>query len=799
MLKMISYHLMLIRITLYKQFHNPTIMLSLILITSLCLTVLQLSSQLVIQVMHDPLPIKNAEKSYQLHIQQGPLAIDGKTMLFPETLYAIQQWPLPINVITQTVQQSQWLVNQDEQHKVAKMVISNNYLEQFDVQTQLGSLDDFDRQEAVIDEEFWRYNLFSDPNVIGSYINLSNKRYEIKAVLKTDLFKIASTEKIIDAFNKRPGMILTKEEQVTFFEEGEATLLASPNVFLQSGLSFAQLEEAVSSWVTQYNERAPQHKQLSFSIDSLREVMYGSWYYLAPSLLMASLLILCIGLTAMGSLCLAHAGKSQRNVVLSYVLGANKYAIYIMEGWIALTISVVANMIAFILCTMVDKYLQSLGFVQWLLSPTFTIVACSIVVIWVCIFLLLILPHQTIDRVNLNSGLASSGKGQTGMFSLSLMKKIINIQVFAISIFLLLGVSYLISNVIKLSPLLATSYENIAYVQIEKFHNKSQSRGSQAVIVNDIEKQLVGDVNVSEVAMLSADPLSLSLSLSMCKMPDESPMVGSSYVSSNLFSVLNAKTLAGEIPEHPTQQQVIINKQAALELFGRVDDVIGEKLPCSGSIGEKQVVAIIDMNRFVPKELSTFIDQEQPVFFSVFDWGKMSNKPSEKATFVFKFKENLPFSLIDKIKTEHKNILQMSTILVVEEQLKRKGREMRLSISISSIITLSTILVAGFSLYGGLKYQTMLREHQLAVFKCLGMPNKQLIFFVAKDNLKSTSISLSLALLFTVIFEFIFGEQAISLNSMALTVCGIVVIYLCASIGPCYQLMRKKNMRELLY
>lgn len=799
MLKMISYHLMLIRIALYKQFHNPAIMLSLVVITSLCITVLQLSSQLVTQIMYDPLPIKNAEQSYQLHIQQGPLAIDGMTMLYPETLYDIQQWKLPANVITQTVRSAQWLVDLDEQHTVAKMVISNNYLEQFDAKIQLGSLKAFDGQEAIIDEEFWRYNLYSDPNAIGSYINLSGQQYEIKAVLKTDVFKIASTKKVIDNINKRPGMILVKEGQVAFFEEGEATLLASPNIFLQSGVDLSQLEGAVSSWVTQYNKTAPQHKQLSFSIDSLRKVMHGSWYYLAPSLLMASFLILCIGLTAMGSLCLAHAGKAQRNVVLSYVLGANKYATYFMEAWIALTISVVAHVVAYILCVMVDRYLQSLSFFQWVLSPSFVLIICSVCVIWGCVFLLFIMPHQTIDRVNLNSGLASSGKGQTGMFSLSLMKKIINVQVFSISIFLLLGVSYLISNAIKLAPLLATSYENIAYVQIEKFHDKNQSRGSQAIIVNDIKRQLLLNGNVSEVAMLSADPLTLSLSLTMCNMPEKSPTIGKSYVSSNLFSLLKAKTLAGTIPLNATPQQVIINKQAAIELFGSVEGVIGEKLPCTGSAGEKQVVAIVDMNRFVPKELSSFIDKDQSMIFSTFDWERMSNTPSEKATFIFKFKENLPFSLFDKIDKEHKSVMQISSILVAEEQLKIKGREMRLSISISSVITFSTILVACFSLYGGLKYQTMLREHQLAVFKCLGMPNKQLIFFVAKDNMVSTSVSLLLALFFTTLFEFVFGEQAVSLISMALTVGGIAVIYLYASIGPCYQLMRKKNMRELLY
>jgi len=798
MLKSITYHLMLIRITLYKQFHNPAIMLSLILITSLCITVLQLSSQLVVQIMHAPLSIANAEKSYQLHIQQGPLATDGFTMLYPETLYEIKQWALPINVITKKTETVQWLADKGEQYSITRSVISDNYLGQFNIKIQLGSIKNFDSQSVIIDNDFWRHNLFSDPNVIGTYINISGERYQISAVLNADASVVGSTEQVLGS-NNRPGIIYIKETQVTFVREGENTLLLNPDIFLQSGLNITQLENTVSTWVNEYNAVAPRAKQLSFSIDNLRKVMYGSWYYLAPSLLMASFLILCIGLTAMGSLCLAHAGKTQRDVVLSYVLGANKYAIRLMEAWVALTISFTSNAIAYTLCTMINKYLQSLGFVKWSLAPSISIIACSIMVIWSCIFLLLILPHKTIDIMNLNSGLASSGKGHSGMFNLNMMKKIINIQVFSIGVFLLLGVSYLISNIIKLSLLLASSYQNVAYVQIEKFHDKAQSQASQAAVVAEIKQQLSSHPNISEIGMLGADPLALSFSLIMCKMPNHSTIISKGYVTPNIFSILKAKTLAGSIPLNQTQQQVVISKEAALKLFGSTSNVIGEKLPCRGTSGEKQVAAIVDLNRFIPKEIESFIDQSQPMIFQAFDWKLMDSKGADKATFVFKYNRNLPATLLNNIRKKQKNTLRLSPIMVVEDQLKIKGREMRLSISLSSLITLATIIVACFSLYGGLKYQTMLREHQLAVFKCLGMPNAKLILFVAKDNIVGTSISLLLALILTALLDFVFGENAITLFSIGLTISGVTIIYLCASVGPSVQLMNKKNMRELLY
>ncbi|NRA59855.1 MAG: hypothetical protein HRU25_02880 [Psychrobium sp.] len=802
MLKYFSLYFSLIRITLHQQFHQPIFMLNLTVITALCVAVLQLSGQLVAQVMYSQLPVVHGENSYQLHMQQGPLAIDGYTMLYPDTLYELSTWNVTANVLTQQAQISEWKTDNSEHRNIARLSVSLNYMQQLALQVQLGSLTSFDSQSAVIDQAFWQHNLFSDPNVIGTLIELDGLHYRITAVLNGDsgLPILPSIKEITDR-SQRPGLVLTSTNQGKITEQTDSkVLLQSPDIILQTRLSHRELEQAVQQWSDKYNQQTSRAKQVSFSIMTLRKAIYGSWYYMAPGLFLAALLILAIGLTTIGNLCLANSAKSQRNAVCQYVLGAERWMLWLKDAWQAFTISVVANAIAFTLCCIFSKLLNSInmGLALDQLTPSLMLLALSIVVLWLLLFSLLTLPRATMDLHNLAQGLASSGKGQSGRFNLVLMKRLINVQVFAISTFLLLGISYLTSNVSQLLPLLQTNYQQLAYVQVHSFRDNSSSQASQGVLLDSIKQQLNDNHQISDVAMLGADPMILSLSLALCNQGSRSTMISKSYVSMNVFSLLNSPILAGAIPERLTQNQVIIDQQAAIQLFGNVQ-VIGQKLPCSGSIGERQVVAVVKIGRFIPPQISSFIPAGQPLIFSQFDWYKMDISGAKKATFLIKYHQKIPYSLINKITKQQQNSLQLTPLTTLEQQMIKKGHDMRLSILISLTVTIATILIAGYSLYGGLSYQTQLRQHQLAVCKCLGMAPFKLVTFIVKDTGQAIIVSLVAAMLLTTALDWLFARQAVNTLSLSITVITVLAIYLVASIYPSIQLLRNDNTRDLLY
>lgn len=789
----------LTRMALQQFYNQPKIWLSLITCLAMALAVLIFSVQLLNQIMYSPLPFKDAEHRFALSVQQGPFKLSGSNALYPNVLQALYQQQSVVEVSTMETNITYWHPNELQSLQVQKRIISDNFFQQWPVKVLLGELQSFDHQAVVIDKEFWQVHLQQDPSIIGQLIQLDDQWFTVIAVIDSSTTPVTQPIKKIRQSLTTVGAVwqLQPFAQV---ENAEQRKLLATELFLKTQLSNTALEAHFEDFTKQLNSRHSAGDHVRLDVISLRQLLWGAWYWFAPMMLLAAVLLCLIALSAVANLTLAHGSTELRRISLCHVLGAESWQI----SWMQAVQVVVAG-----LMTMAIAGFLSLDFFTRLLQQNVNlhglVPSLSIgmfftgwLVLSLLLWGLLNLPRIKLINQPFAQILTSSGKGSRTQFNLRLMKRLTFVQVFAISSFLLLGSAYLHQNIQRLLPLLAVEHPQLAYFQIRQFQPADLSQGEQAQLIETVRQQLLKTGAIEQVGLLNADPLGLSYNLSACIIEDKNLMLASSAVTENVFSLLNFPVLAGQLPESLLPGEVVINSDAARLLFG-AENPIGKKLPCKGRLGEQLVVAVVETSRVLDENLSEVMSNDQGVIFNPLAWHSRPLSPSDRATFLVRYKSNIPYTEVQQIMAQHQHRAYFEPLKSLNLQVNLQRSELITGALVALFVSAATVAVAIYSLFGCLSYQASLRQHQIAVNQCLGMKPSALLILLWRDNLASVLTALGSACLLTALLDWLFGGQAVSMLPGLFCAVMVMLIYSISAVYPCWKTLNKTNLRSLLY
>lgn len=786
------------RLAIAQIINQPKVWLSLLTCLTFAATFLLFSLQLVWQVMYAPLPYDDAENRYALEVHQGPFNLNGQNTLYKETERNLYLHANLAQISTMESTLVDWQVDSFSSEQVLGIRVSESFFTHWPVDYLMGSVASFDMQSVIVDESFWRYNLGEDSNAIGNLLQIDNQWYTLIAVIDSGrLPRTQHSDKVADKASRLGKVWMMSNIWQT--ENSINKNLSSTELFLTSSASHSYLNEDYKLLVEKLNQQLSSVDEIKIEVISYRQALWGEWYWVAPILLFGATLLSMIALSAMANLMLANGSKELRDISLNTVLGAQKWQISIIQLTQVVLISLTILLLGYGLAS---QFLQELARVnpQFLSQWRFSWIV--FVISWLCLsgllWLLLSLPRLKIRYDQLAAHLSSSGKGQSGRFNLQFMKKLTLVQVFVVSVFLLLGLAYLQQNIEKVLPVLNTDYPNTAYVQVKEFKAKDLSQGKQAEILGRYANSLQKIPSIAEIAMLTADPLQLSYSLAGCSVNDNLLMLAKSAVSSNVFSMMDFKLLQGEIPDYIQPGQVIINQDAAQQLFNGQAPV-GQKLPCKGSLGQQLVVAVVQTKHVLDDELEQFFSDDQAVIFNQFDWYKNDLMPSDKPTFLINFTRDIPYAALLQASKQLQTEIVLSPLELLSNKLQKYRLDLYTGIIITLLVSLATVMISVYSLYGSLSYQFSLREHELAVSQCLGMKPRALISLLWKDNINNIIWVLFFAMFFTTIAEWSWGSQAVSWISISASIVIVLGVYTISSILPCWKMVKRNQLREWLY
>lgn len=789
----------LARLALQQFYNQPKIWISLITCLGIAIAGFMFSASLVYQVLYAPLPFNESAQRYALKAQQGPFTLAGTNALYLSELRELYLAQSKTELSSMASNSVYWAPTPDQSIEIQHRRVSDNFFQQWSFPVLLGTLDTLDEQAVVIDLDFWRYHLQQDPNIIGQLIRLNGQWFSIHAVIDSTAAPSTPASRKLQSSIMAQGT-LWQLQQLWLPESSEQRQLLSPELFIKSQTSQSELTHYFRSKADQINTRSSALDTIQLEVINLRQALWGSWYWLAPLMLIAATLLCLIGISAMANLMLAHGTKELRNNSLYRTLGADVWQVqWIQFVQITLASSCTVALAGFLAKHLLTKLLQLTPELQGLQSTlTIQVIVICWLILVLLLWLLLNLPGLTGRNQPLALSLASSGKGACGQFNLALMKKLTFVQVFAITTLLLLGMSYLEQNVQRLLPLLSIEHTQLAYLQIREFQPADLSQGEQAQLIDTIHQQLLNQPAIEQIALLNADPLTLSYHLFTCQSGGTTTMQAKSAITENAFAMLNFPVIAGQIPPHLLPGEVVINKEAAMQLFGR-DNPIGKKLPCLGAAGEQLVVAVVQTSQIIEEDFSQFFSYAQGVIFNHFSWYTNELARSDKATFLIKYQHDVPHHAVQQIVASHKHQLQFEPLQSLSALIQQQRNELISGALVALFLSVATVAIAAYSLYSCLSYQASLRQHQLALSQCLGMPPRALLLLLWRDNAESVLTAMLGSLVLTALADWLFAGQAVSLLAAFLCSILVLLIFSISAIHPGWQTLRNPNLRAFLY
>jgi ABC-type antimicrobial peptide transport system permease subunit len=768
---------------------------------SLCAGILSFSTQLNYRIFLADLPYKHAQHIHQINLQQSELEVSGIGMASRQAvdLLAYKSANQFGTLVSQQPGLAHLTLSEDIQVPFALLRVSANFEEVFPIELSLNGALNLSAQTIFISHKMWS-TLFSErSDILGALVKVNNEPFIIAGVIDPS-FTLPNTLAIqnIMAGERQEMFALTTRSAFSSANDiidASNISIETVDVFFQTSMSKAQTLPIIESLVVLVNQSMPRSHPLSFELLSLREGISGSWYLFAPIMLAGSIFIFFIGFVAVCNLVLVKSNKDLKHTTIELILGASSRFVLAKECVEYGLVCLLSVFLGLQLSQFFSAYLSTL-FNQWDEHQMHPSWAASLVVgmlMLVLIVSLIIVSKRAIDARNLSKTSSASGKNASSKINVNLLKRLTAYQVFAMSSLLIIGSSSFVSATYQMLPLLKAQFEQTTVIPIE-FKHMTTSKSEQARVINEISDKLSQSFNNAVIGHSNADPFFLTSSYGACSQQSREIRYGRMYSDEAFLNTVNAKVTDGSLGKLKDTNAIVINSMFAEQYFGTNENLIGKSVNCKKISGV--VVAVVELNRIVHPLLKDIMSQDDAVIIQAFDWVKNKTMLSDvpHLTLYHPQTEFLPNSDITSIFAQYASLIEPAKPVNLSEQIDQQGRQPRLALFFSGVLTFTFLLLAVMGLWGSMNLQIQMRRSELAIFKMMGITKWKLLLFVFNDNKKQVIKLVSVSAILSLWIAFLLGMGSTYRLEILLSVLAIICILLVASIMPMLPMLKSKNI-----
>ncbi|WP_448550240.1 ABC transporter permease [Thalassotalea fusca] len=664
--------------------------------------------------------------------------------------------------------------------------VTDNWFQMLDVGVHIGdlpqmgkSLDDVTPQ-ALISYQLWQSHFAGQREVIGESITIRGINHKIVGVMEAsyrdpEIFDIGRDVDVWLNWNlnwsKQMGWQNWQDP-----DEAVRILFMSPpdKKNNQAAMLNSLLNEA---WTMQVaNVSGYDGWSLSLNAIALQTAIYGdqSMLIYMTSLACLGLFVICIANTT--NLLLARTIEQHFSLSIQAALGARpkhiKQAILaeiLVIMFFTLPVSLMTTAAGF---QVVQIYLADLmpRANELMIGSSNVLLTLSILLVVSAIFTFLC--ARVVNYRQLNSALASSGKGVSAQISQRTRRNLIISQVSIASLLLFVNINIMqsaIQSVIAPSTLsLDDRWQLRLTAQNPTLMDKATTRQS----LDEFKSALQMHPAVAQVSQ-SLSPLIWSGTFPFVMVDsNEQFSPQAKFIDEEYFSVLDQPLIEGD---NFTRDQIRARDSVVI-----VNDVLAQQLSPSGTVIGKQmqfwgrhhtIIGVVKGTKkpnelHVPPMRYTPDRGERPVFIVQF---KAGHQLSKAAMLQFIEQATSQFTLFSysELKSDHDRLLFAEYTSLV----------------ISIVLTILTVFLAGIGLYGVLEYSSQMRKREFGTRFSLGAKRVDIIRLALVDNGKPVIAGITLSALIIGLLSPWQGYILPNLNASHILLAVFCTVASCVSIG----------------
>ncbi|WP_444944195.1 ABC transporter permease [Microbulbifer sp. ZKSA006] len=476
------------------------------------------------------------------------------------------------------------------------------------------------------------------------------------------------------------------------------------------------------------------------------------------------LLIACVNVT---NLILSRAAKQQRNMAIQVALGAHKKHIFLALlceiGLLMLGAALVSILLALI-STEVLKVIatEQIPRIQELTLNWQTLIFALLCALLLAVFLSTIVSHQINYRA-LNQMLQSSGKGAGVQISPLIRKALISSQVTMTSLLIVASLQIFLQANRLINQPFGFPLDNVQVMTLNIGNLRSAPTAEQESYLKAIRQRLLEHPKVQNASLSLNTPISISrplwtTSLSHDASRQNPVMAKTTVVDENYLAILRMPLVAGR---HISAAEFSDNNRMML-----VNETLAQQLEPNGEVLDKryywrgnmpyQVVGVV-RNASLP-------GKQEPA--RLFVRGINVSYP----LLLLRHKPYQPLSTIE-LNREFAQVnrqYKVSELFTLEQARDLLLSNDRVSVWVTSALTLLALSLAAIGIFGVLSYSVQLRRTELGVRMAIGARPVTIFYHTLIDSLAPVVIGIAIATLIVVPLTLWLEQSAFSIETSLL-------------------------------
>jgi len=673
-----------------------------------------------------------------------------------------------------------------DQPAVQTNYVTRNWFQLLDVEADIGDLPDWDKSlddatpQALISYKLWQSHFAGKSDAVGQSITIRGINHKIVGVMPAnyrdpEVFEIGREVDVWLNWNLNWSKQMGWQNWQDPDEAVRLLLMSPPDIVsTQASTLNVLLNDA---WLMQVaNMSGYNGWSLSLDATKLQTAIYGDQSMLIYMISLAcfGLFVICIANTT--NLLLARTIEQHFSLSIQAALGARPKHI---------RLAIFAEILVIMLFTLpVSLITTAAGFhvIQLFLADLMpranelgiggTNVLITLFILSVVSGIYTFLCARVVNYRQLNSALASSGKGVSAQISKRTRRNLIISQVTIASLLLFININIMQSATqIVMAPSIL-SLEDRWQLRLAEKNPTSLDNATLRQSLDEFKKVLQAHPTIEQVSQ-SLSPLIWSGTFPFVMVDsNEQFSPQAKFIDENYFSILGQSFIEGD---NFTRDQIKDRANVVI-----VNEVLAEQLsPSGGAIGKQMqfwgrhhtIIGVVKGTKkpneiAIPPMRYTPDRGERPVFIVQFKEGHQLSKAAMLQLIEDETSQFTMFSY-SELKSDHDRLLFAEYTSLVA----------------SIVLTALTIFLASIGLYGVLKYSSHMRRREFGTRLSLGARRIDIIQLALKDNGKPVITGIAISALLICLFSPWQTQVLPTLSTNNILLAVFSTIAFCMSIG----------------